>query len=56
METRLHVSSTYLLFDFYLAALEADHLDAKLFLGHAFQIIGLGIQFSLLLSAIIIAH
>jgi hypothetical protein len=43
----------YLLFDFCLAALEGDHLDAKLFLEHAFQIIGLSNQFNLLLSAIV---
>lgn len=41
----------YLLFD--LAALEGDYLDAKLFLGHASQIIGLSNQFNLLLSAIV---
>ena len=43
----------YLLFDFCLAALEGDFLDAKLFLGHAIQIIGLSNQFNLLLSAIV---
>lgn len=43
----------YLLFDFCLAALEGDNLDAKLFLGHASQIIGLSNQFNLLLSAIV---
>src|ERR687898_1184848 len=43
----------YLLFDFCLAALEGDLLDAKLFLGHASQIIGLSNQFNLLLSAIV---
>ena len=37
----------YLLFDFCLAALEGDYLDAKLFLGHASQIIGLSNQFAL---------
>ena len=36
-----------------MAALEGDHLDAKLFLEHAFQIIGLSNQFNLLLSAIV---
>ena len=45
----------YLLFDFCLAALEGDYLDAKLFLGHAIQIIGLSNQFNLLLSAIVYA-
>ena len=43
----------YLLFDFCLAALEEDLLDAKLFLGHAFNIIGLSNQLNLLLSAIV---
>jgi hypothetical protein len=43
----------YLLFDFYLAALEGDLLDAKLFLGHAFNIIGLSNQLNLLPSAIV---
>jgi hypothetical protein len=42
----------YLLFDFCLAALEGD-LNAKLFLGHAFNIIGLSNQLNLLLSAIV---
>lgn len=43
----------YLLFDFCLAALEGDLLDAKLFLGHAFNIIGLSNQLNLLRSAIV---
>ena len=43
----------YLLFDFCLAALEEDLLDAKLFLAHAFNIIGLSNQLNLLLSAIV---
>ncbi len=43
----------YLLFDFCLAALEGDHLDAKLYLAHGFQILGLSQQFNLLLSAIV---
>jgi hypothetical protein len=43
----------YLLFDFCLAALEGDLLDAKLFLGHAFNIIGLSNQLNILLSAIV---
>ena len=43
----------YLLFDFCLAALEGDLLDAKLFLGHAFNIIGISNQLNLLLSAIV---
>jgi hypothetical protein len=36
-----------------LTALEGDLLDAKLFLGHAFNIIGLSNQLNLLLSAIV---
>jgi hypothetical protein len=43
----------YLLFDFCLAALEGDHLDAKLYLAHGFEILGLSSQFNLLLSAIV---
>jgi hypothetical protein len=43
----------YLLFDFCLAALEGDHLDAKLYLAHGFQILGLSQRFNLLLSAIV---
>ena len=43
----------YLLFDFCFAALEGDLLDAKLFLGHAFNIIGISNQLNLLLSAIV---
>lgn len=46
-------SAQYLLFDFCLAALEGDLLDAKLFLGHAFNIIGISNQLNLLLSAIV---
>ena len=46
-------SEQYLLFDFCLAALEEDYLNAKLFLGHAIQILGLSNQINLLLSAII---
>ncbi len=43
----------YLLFDFCLAALEGDHLDAKLYLAHSFRIVGLSQKFNLLLSAIV---
>ena len=43
----------YLLFDFCLASWEGDLLDAKLFLGHAFNIIGISNQLNLLLSAIV---
>ena len=41
------------MFDFCLAALEGDHLDAKLYLAHGFQILGLSEQLNLLLSAIV---
>ena len=43
----------YLLFDFCLAALEGDHLDAKLYLAHGFQILGLSQRFNLFLSAVV---
>jgi hypothetical protein len=43
----------YLLFDFCLAALESDYLDAKLYLSHSFHILGLHQSFNLLLSVII---
>jgi hypothetical protein len=46
----------YLLFDFCLAALEGDSVDAKLYLSHAFHIIGLHQSFNLLLSVIINEH
>ena len=43
----------YLLFDFCLAALEGDYLDARLYLSHSFHILGLHQSFNLLLSVII---
>jgi hypothetical protein len=43
----------YILFDFCLAALEGDSLDAKLYLSHSFHILGLHQSFNLLLSVII---
>jgi hypothetical protein len=43
----------YLLFDFCLAALGGDHLDAKLYLSHSFHILELHQSLSLLLSVII---
>jgi hypothetical protein len=46
----------YLLFDFCLAALEGDSLDAKLYLSHSFHILGLHRSFILLLSVIINEH
>ena len=46
----------YLLFDFCLAALEGDYLDAKLYLSHSFHILGLHQSFNLLLSVIINEH
>jgi hypothetical protein len=44
---------TYLLFDFCLTALEGDYVDSRLFLSHAFHILGLNKSFSLLLSVIV---
>jgi DNA-binding response OmpR family regulator len=43
----------YLLFDFCLAALDEDFLDAALFLSHSFHILGLSKSFNLLLSVIV---
>jgi hypothetical protein len=43
----------YLLFDFCLAALEGDFLDAALYLAHSFHILGLSKSFNLLLSVIV---
>ena len=43
----------YLLFDFCLAALEEDLLDAALYLAHSFHILGISKSFNLLLSVII---
>jgi hypothetical protein len=43
----------YLLFDFCLTASEGDHLDARLYLAHGFQNLGLFQKFNLLLSAIV---
>jgi hypothetical protein len=43
----------HLLFDFCLAALEEDFLDAALYLAHSFHILGLSKSFNLLLSVII---
>jgi hypothetical protein len=43
----------YLLFDFCLAALEGDYVDAKLYLAHSFHILGLHRSFNLLLSVIV---
>jgi DNA-binding response OmpR family regulator len=43
----------YLLFDFCLAALDEDFLDAALFLAHSFHILGLSKSFNLLLSVIV---
>ncbi|HJT46953.1 MAG TPA: hypothetical protein VJ729_02135 [Nitrososphaeraceae archaeon] len=43
----------YLLFDFCLAALEGDYLNAKLYLSHSFHILGLHQSFNLLLSVIL---
>jgi hypothetical protein len=43
----------YLLFDFCLAALEEDFLDAGLYLAHSFHILGLSKSLNLLLSVIV---
>ena len=43
----------YLLFDFCLAALDEDSLDAALYLAHSFHILGLSKSFNLFLSVII---
>lgn len=43
----------YLLFDFCLAALAEDYLDARLYLAHAFHILGLHKSLNLLLSVIV---
>jgi DNA-binding response OmpR family regulator len=43
----------YLLFDFCLAVLDEDFLDAGLYLAHSFHILGLSKSFNLLLSVIV---
>ena len=43
----------YLLFDFCLATLDEDFLDAALYLAHSFHILGLSKSFNLLLSVIV---
>ena len=43
----------YLIFDFCLALLEGDYLDAGLYLAHSFHILGLSKPFNLLLSVIV---
>lgn len=43
----------YLLFDFCLAVLDADYLDAVLYLLHSYHILGISKSFNLLLSVII---
>ena len=43
----------YLLFDFCLALLERDYLDAALYLAHSFHILGLSKPLNLLLSVIV---
>lgn len=43
----------YLLFDFCLAALDKNFLDAALYLAHSFHILGLSKSFNLLLSVIV---
>ena len=43
----------YLFFDFCLAALDGDYLDAGLYLAHSFHILGLSKSFNLVLSVIV---
>src|SRR5919112_6828333 len=43
----------YLFFDFCLAVLDEDYLDAGLYLAHSFHILGLSKSFNLLLSVIV---
>jgi hypothetical protein len=43
----------YLLFDFCLAALDGDHVDARLYLAHSLHILGLHSSLNLLLSVIV---
>ena len=43
----------YLLFDFCLATLDEDYLDAALYLAHSFHILSLSKSFNLLLSVIV---
>ena len=43
----------YLLFDFCLAALDEDYLDARLYLAHSFHILGLHKPLNLLLSVVV---
>lgn len=43
----------YLLFDFCLAVLDEDYVDAALYLAHSFHILGLSKSFNLLLSVIV---
>jgi hypothetical protein len=45
--------SQYLLFDFCLAALDEDYLNARLYLSHSFHILGLHKPLNLLLSVIV---
>ena len=45
--------SQYLLFDFCLAALDEDYLNARLYLAHSFHILGLHKPLNLLLSVIV---
>jgi hypothetical protein len=43
----------YILFDFCLAVLDGDYLDAGLYLAHSFHILGFSKSFNLLLSVIV---
>jgi hypothetical protein len=43
----------YLLFDYALAALDGDYLDAKLYLAHSYHILGFRSSFNIILSALV---
>ena len=53
LETGCSYPVEYLLFDFCLAALDEDYLDAALYLAHSFHILGLSKSFNLLLSVLV---
>ena len=52
-EIRYSYPIEYLLFDFCLATLDEDFLDAALYLAHSFHILGISKSFNLLLSVIV---
>jgi hypothetical protein len=53
MEFGCTYPAQYLLFDFCLAALDQDYVDARLYLAHSFHILGLHKPLNLLLSVIV---